>query len=291
MPSETTLFRRLSLRGKLFLNLGLVCVLIGALALFANWCMSVVASMSEKTLGGSVVHLDIANSVAEETLQCRRYEKDFFLNLNNAEERGRYRKEWLDAFGRLRKAIEDFRNNAAGPEDQETVRKWTEATARYQTAMQTVLRQVDDGAIQKPEQANEAMSGAKDSIRELTALATDTAHRKLEEVRHAEQDLSQVISLFRMLILGVALAAVLGSAVWSYRTIQDLTRPIAALQDAARKFADGDLYTRVDLRRTDEIGSLADSFNRMVSRIRQRTQAIERTSRLGEPDKKDPESE
>jgi signal transduction histidine kinase len=48
-----------------------------------------------------------------------------------------------------------------------------------------------------------------------------------------------------------------------------LTRPIAALQVAARRMADGDLTARTDAataRRTDEIGALARDFNHMAAR-------------------------
>jgi methyl-accepting chemotaxis protein len=140
--------------------------------------------------------------------------------------------------------------------------------------MQTVLSQVDDETIRTPQQARAALAPYNDSIRDLTELATSTSHRKMASTQKAEQDLAQITSFFKTLILVVTLVAVGGAALWSYRMVTDLTRPIAALQEGARKFAEGDIYARVDLARDDELGQLATAFNQMVARVRQRTQSF-----------------
>jgi methyl-accepting chemotaxis protein len=261
-------YRRLSLRGKLYSGLAVLCGLLGTIVVLANWCMSVVVSMSERTLHGSVHQAEITAKIAVQTLECRRFEKDVFLNVGNAAVRDEYRKKWEVEFARLRTAIEAFRAAASGAEDTATAERWLAGSARYEDAMRRVTRGVADGSIKTPEQANEAITPFKESIRTLTDEAIATSPRKMAEARRAEADLSEVVSFFRTLLLIVTAAAVLGVLLWSYVFVVDLTRPVSALCEAARRIGGGDLYTRVDLDRQDELGRLAASFNEMTARLR-----------------------
>ncbi len=74
----------------------------------------------------------------------------------------------------------------------------------------------------------------------------------------------------------VALALLFGATVvglvWSSR----ITQSIARLTDATRVIGQGDFGVHVDLKSRDEMGQLADSFNRMASELRQREEALKR---------------
>lgn len=77
--------------------------------------------------------------------------------------------------------------------------------------------------------------------------------------------------LTALLTLGVmgALMAIIGAYLASCR----LTRPIVALESAARKVSAGE-YAKVSVETRDEIGRLAQSFNRMVDAVEQREAKI-----------------
>jgi two-component system sensor histidine kinase CpxA len=64
------------------------------------------------------------------------------------------------------------------------------------------------------------------------------------------------------------LALILG-VVWllSWPLAAHLTRPLRRLADAAERLGSGDLTIRSDLRRRDEIGRLAERFNRMADNL------------------------
>ncbi|MCK4851996.1 MAG: HAMP domain-containing protein, partial [Candidatus Omnitrophica bacterium] len=51
--------------------------------------------------------------------------------------------------------------------------------------------------------------------------------------------------------------------------------PVLKLKDAADRIASGDLDTAVDIRTKDEIGILADSFNRMARDLKASRQKLE----------------
>jgi two-component system, NtrC family, nitrogen regulation sensor histidine kinase NtrY len=69
---------------------------------------------------------------------------------------------------------------------------------------------------------------------------------------------------------------IVGAAVWiALRVADRLVRPVGELVDAARKVTAGDLSARVDApRERDEIGTLANAFNRMTRRLEEQTQEL-----------------
>ena len=63
------------------------------------------------------------------------------------------------------------------------------------------------------------------------------------------------------------LAVFLTAGLVCYALALYLTAPISKLRLAARRFAGGDLHTRLDIKRRDELGELAREFDQMAERI------------------------
>lgn len=63
------------------------------------------------------------------------------------------------------------------------------------------------------------------------------------------------------------LAVILTAGLLCYALALYLTAPISKLRLAAQRFADGDLHTRLDIKRRDELGELAREFDQMAERI------------------------
>ena len=266
-------FQHLSLRAKVYLNLGLLYAVLGVIAVLAHWCLATTAHVSENALRTSGQQAALAAQVAELTLQCRRFEKDVFLNVRTAANRASYEKDWREAFAQLTTAMEEFRSIATTPEDQEAAQLWARDAEQYRLALEQVFAGVQKGTMQTPEQANAAITPFKNSIRDLTTQSMETSRRKREQARQAERDLAAMAAFFKTLILIVTVTAMVGALVWTTLMALDLLRPIAALCEAARRVGQGDLYPRVDLNRSDELGQLADCFNQMTAQLRERSSA------------------
>jgi nitrogen fixation/metabolism regulation signal transduction histidine kinase len=265
-------FQRLSLRAKLYLNLGVLWVVLGAVCLFANFALSIASGQSQETLQTSVRQAELAAQAAEHTLQCRRYEKDVFLNVRDPAIDDDYAVKWRGEFDSLSTALAEFQAAASGTEDRETAESWKANASQYHQAMEGVFRGVKDKTIQSPEQANAALTPFKEPIRKMTDSSLETSRTKMSKARQAQIALTEATGFLKGLILIVTAAAVIGSLIWSYLLAADLIRPIKALSAAAVRFGEGDLFARVDLDRGDELGKLADCFNQMTARIRERTE-------------------
>jgi two-component system nitrogen regulation sensor histidine kinase NtrY len=77
--------------------------------------------------------------------------------------------------------------------------------------------------------------------------------------------------------LFVVALLIVGIAVWIALVVADrLVRPVGEMVAAARRVTDGDLTARVpDPRTDDEVGTLANAFNRMTGRLQEQTDALE----------------
>ncbi|VWX51183.1 bifunctional diguanylate cyclase/phosphodiesterase [Novosphingobium sp. 9U] len=75
------------------------------------------------------------------------------------------------------------------------------------------------------------------------------------------------------LLLASGLVGIVMAGVGSWLLARRISRPIIALDAAARRVAKGD-YAQVQVETRDELGTLADSFNRMVDDIGERERQI-----------------
>jgi len=91
----------------------------------------------------------------------------------------------------------------------------------------------------------------------------------------ADEAYAPVLYLRNILFLlqGVFLALSLAMCFYLARR---LTRPIRRLADAAVAVAEGDWNVRVDVPSRDEVGTLAAAFNRMLARLRESHETLER---------------
>jgi len=71
-------------------------------------------------------------------------------------------------------------------------------------------------------------------------------------------------------------AAVILAALLGWAASRRLTKPLLAITAASDKMAHGDLTVRTEVRRSDEIGSLAESFNSMAAQMQHTVSALQR---------------
>jgi signal transduction histidine kinase len=86
----------------------------------------------------------------------------------------------------------------------------------------------------------------------------------------------QIVSAALLVGSAGILVAVLASLWFAAR----ITRPVVSLAEAARRVAAGDLYAKVEVESTDELGELADAFNRMTEDLLQQKERTLQAERV-----------
>ena len=269
---------RFGLRMQLRAALGFLVILTVGVAGAALWGLSTIHKAAQQAVEVDGHMSRLANDIAIETLLARRYEKDFFLNLDDADARAGYEEQWQRASTALGQAIEAFAAAAATTEDYQQVATWRAALSRYQEGFAQVKRATAAGTITTPQAANNALAPFKDSIRTLTDAALEVAQRKAVAAEQAEATLEKSIADTTWQLLAIVALALVVAAIWSIVFPGRLMRPMAALQQATSHLASGDLTARVDLVRSDEFGLLAASFNHMAASLQAMTSQVQQAT-------------
>ncbi len=85
-----------------------------------------------------------------------------------------------------------------------------------------------------------------------------------------------VETITSILLIGGAIILILVTV--SYLLSRKIAKPLSALDKAAETIGKGKLAYRIDMRRDDEFGNLARSFNSMASKLQQRSRKLRRQS-------------
>jgi methyl-accepting chemotaxis protein len=282
MQSTTSLSTRPSirfgLRMQLMVALGFLVILTVGVAGAAIWGLTTIHTSARQAVevDGRVSRL--ASQVAIQTLLARRYEKDFFLNLDAADARANYEEQWQRADTALGQAIEAFAAVTASADDQRQVAAWRAALSHYEEGFAQVKRAIVAGSITTPQAANNALVPFKEGIRTLTDSALEVAQRKAVAAEQAESTLDKSVADTTWQLFAIVVLALVVAVVWSIVFPTRLMRPMAVLQQATNRLASGDLTARVDLVRSDELGLLASSFNHMAASLQTMTSQVQQAT-------------
>jgi|GEM_PF-2725441 len=141
-------------------------------------------SLTRQVIQGDVERQSLAGKVAIDVLQCRRYEKDVFLNVNHPEKLNEYLVKWRTAWNKL--SIDSgYLNNWM--DDLDANRQqilFHDSVKQYHTQFMTIVGKIESGQITTPVQANQETGSFKDGIRELTMISNRLA---IESAQHAAQ--------------------------------------------------------------------------------------------------------
>lgn len=135
-----------SIRAQLIGGLFLIILFFIAQAAFVWW--------GQESTRHDVVDATRKNTIASSQLgdlavlaqQVRRYEKEYFVYVSNAEKRNGYVKEWTGASDKLNQILGTMRGNQAGAftsADQAQIEQWMQAASFYAVQMRLIFEAVN----------------------------------------------------------------------------------------------------------------------------------------------------
>lgn len=226
----------------------------------------------ESTIAVETSFLKTAHELKIIELQHRRYEKDFFLNIGNAEKQAGYIGKFRKVSETLRGALSTLRERTAGDarfEDEVTrhIAAAGKAYEGYYTGFLALSEELSGNPDVTPQEANRMMKPFKARIYEFESAIqglVDNSTKMFSAVSETarEKERGAMFQLLGALSLGVLVSFACGAYV-----TRAITVSLRTAVDFAEKIAGGDLSESLAVDRKDEVGALLRALNSVGSNL------------------------
>ncbi|HEV3041758.1 MAG TPA: methyl-accepting chemotaxis protein [Candidatus Angelobacter sp.] len=261
------MLRNLKIGARLGLAFGLLLLLMAGAAGAAYFGMSSIGTETLDMLR-SDAKLERASSRAQvNTLELRRYEKDTFLNMGDVSKMDDYFKKWAEQREKLNQHLLEIEKFSLRKEDQDHVASMRSEVSAYEAGFNQVVARIRDKSINRPDEANAAITPFKDNVRGMEQIAQDMSADHAERMAAREGITKDLVGrMSSIVVLALILALGVGVIVSIFMT-RSITGPIFQVVRVAEKVGEGDLRVTVEVDRRDEAGQLLKAMHSMVGSL------------------------
>ncbi len=214
-----------------------------------------------------VQHTRLAHAIEMDALQCRRWEQEYFLQLDDRVQRQAPLQQWFVSDQALERSLAALAETPLTDDEQQLLVACRTATSHYRRAFAAIVGEIERGVLKTPQSASDALLALIDDKQDATSLAHDIAHYNFAELTNNEVKLANSLrgTAFAIgMALGAMIATVWAWKFWFYRAI--IAR-VARLTQAVVDFSDGDFSRRIEDQGRDELGLIASQFNSMARNL------------------------
>jgi methyl-accepting chemotaxis protein len=258
------MLKNMSIGKRLAIGFGLIVVLLISMGLSGYWGLEAITRETLKVLNGDAKVVTIAARAKSTTLELRRFEKDTFLNVEDAQIRNQYAAKWDAQRQKLRDVFSELDRFSLSADDKAGLRSMREDLDAYESGYSKVLGLIQEGKLRSPQECNAKINEYKDSIHRLEDLATELTNR------HAEVLVPMVTEIAKTTTTTLVVFSVLSIFVSIIITLlisRGITKPIQQVVDVVENISAGDLTKSITADRGDEIGRLLGAMAKMTGKL------------------------
>jgi methyl-accepting chemotaxis protein len=170
-----------------------------------------------------------------------------------------------------RKKVQDlskeFRENYARSEDTGNLfDSFEENFKRYMEQSQKVIDYVKNGDLGN---ANTIIKDTEDLYSTVNNVINSTIVVNYERVKSEGANSEKLFTSSRFIFLIMSVLCIVVATALGFLVSMNISKPVVRLEKAVKAISDGDLsIEEIQVRNKDEVGSLAESFNKMVKNLR-----------------------
>ncbi len=259
-----------------FIAVSLLVGLVGILGLYTN--NQTVASYE----GGEKHFGAIVKASNEVSSYAKRAEGHLmlYLTLHNESDRTKF----YQRVASLREQNSIIEANVKNPEAIKILSSIKYETDELQSVGELLLKVHDNETITKGKFDIEAH---EDLVRKLDDIAAIIRNDGLK-LASVELDLQEkqnktaleYAAFLYNIILIISVIAVIGAMALGYVIAKNIAHPVMKLRDAAIDIGEGNLDARINIKSKDEIGELADTFNKMAEELQKSITELKKAEEL-----------
>ena len=200
----------------------------------------------------------------------RRFEKDMFLNIEDATKVEGYKKEWANALDHFRQRIDAMAKLLDAQKDKDTVADINKNISVYADGMNKVYEKIKSGEIKTSQEGNKAIGEYKEATRRSESMVMEFAQQIDSQ---ADNDVKNAISVsnnIQMSMLILSVVAVILSITLAVLIIKGLLKQLGGdpkqVSEIAKMVAIGNFSQEISLASGDT-GSVMASMKEMVENL------------------------
>ncbi len=260
--------RNIRIGVRLLLGFIAMLLLTGTVAISGYWGITHVSDVTGEMLAVSAETARLADDARAYGLELRRFEKDLFLNIGNAEASD-YGREWDASLQALRRDLENLRPLVTDDEGRRELDTLIRDVDTYASGFGTVRQQIRDGKLATPQDGNAAMHPYKDAARDIAKRLDAMAEDHQKEMKEQGVAIMGVAGSARNAMLGILAAAVAAGIALSIFLTRSITAPLSEAVRASERIAQGDLRESVAALGSDEVARLLAAMKVMGDKLGQ----------------------
>jgi methyl-accepting chemotaxis protein len=260
-------FVNLRIGARLALVLSGVLLMTAAVALAGIWGLDTLYRSSARVLSQDVALAEQAADIRIGLLQARRFEKDAFINLGEADKLGPYLKKWQETRKGLDDTIAKTRQLELTAEDSQALDDMAAGLKAYAAGFEATVAQIKAGALTSTQDANTDIGRVKKFTHAMETASDGLSARAMARAGQAMVTIDAVRSRASLLQAALSLVGVLVAALCCWAVTRSITRPIRDAVRLAEQVAAGDLRAQTTSTHRDETGQLLAALGRMTESL------------------------
>jgi len=256
--------KNMSIGKRLAIGFGLIVLLLISMGLSGYWGLEAITRETLKVLNGDAKLVTLAARAKATTLELRRFEKDTFLNVEDAPVRTQYAAKWDAQRQKLREVLSDLDKFSLSADDRATLRTMREDLDVYESGYSKVLGLIQEGKLHTPQECNLKINESKDSIHRLEDLATELTNRHAEVLVPMVTEIAKTTTTTLIIF---SFLSVIAAIVVTLVISRGITKPIQDVLEVVENISAGDLTKTINADRGDELGRLLGAMAKMSGKL------------------------
>ncbi len=258
------MLQQMTIGKRLFAAFSIALGFVIVVAATGQWALTTSSDTAAHVLDVDFAINSAANDAHIATLDLRRFEKDFFINIGDRAKEADYLAKWTTARQTFEDKLASIERHPITPEMHDSVRGMRADAAEYQTAFQTIVHRIETGEVKTAADANREITAVKDQIHRVENLAQSVDEETTKTMQEKKKVIAGVEQSARTLMLMVTALSLIVVFMMSITVTRSITGPIAIAVNIAEKLAEGDSDQRVETRGRDEAAQLLAAMQKMI---------------------------
>jgi methyl-accepting chemotaxis protein len=259
--------KNLSIVGKLVTGFGIALLFMLVIGLFGMQQTLKLGNLGERMTVVDSEILEQGGNLTEYALQLRRYEKDLFINIGNADDMKKYAAKWEDSRKKITETITGMEKLSRESGEKLDFVPLNTHMQEYFSGFATVSSKVISGELLTSADANNAMKPYKEPIHKFEKdvdTILEYAAKKMEENKVT------IVSVKKRVITSISIMLAAGLVLVSLFAIfiaRSITKPIRETINVITAISTGDLTHRISYDSRDELGVMSKQFNQFTAKL------------------------